>query len=218
MFADTLFASAIALRQIVVKERFYRKTRAERIADLQEYINNRAAENGVAPVIVSSPHVLKELVRLMGVNFANAVYALASPSIYIKNVNSNRSSNVATALELPGIGRIHFNPGEEENLEKMYTVWAGCFALYAVSAANAYLVDVGNAVAGNVKLSTIFNAAVEPEYQIAVYDEDAVAAAAVLPDPPAEINVEWPVEQTEAEFNAAASGNVDEEEEFNAAN
>lgn len=203
------FLAAISLRNLIVKQRFYRKSREERIEALQAFINEQCTSYRQPSFAVNKPHILQALVAFKGVVWANAVYAIASPNLFAKNIValSERSDNALAAVNLPFVGEV-----SPQNEDELYAAWESAFINFVRLANVEEINQVAAVVQGNVRLSHIFNNNVgDAVEQIRVYDEDAV-----LVDPPEEVILSADILQPPASEPEQPADEEDEEAQFNA--
>jgi hypothetical protein len=210
-----MFAFSLQLRKMIVKDRFYRQTlekQAEMLTDLAARINHFYQQPEM-PLV--STHIFNVLVAAKGVHWANTVYALASPALYVKNIKRFFSYILPTESYIPFFGLVAV-----DSTEQLMTLWNEVAQKFVVACpADAVYKAIASVIHGNVKMSEMFNAFAPEQWAIEVYDEDAVPAQPEVFNMPAGESITWPVEQTEAGFNADMSGDVDDEEaDFNRRN
>jgi hypothetical protein len=194
------FSAAITLRNLITKTRIYRQPSSDRIILLQHYADAVCSLYDMPEVVVHTPHVMDVLVALHGINWAHAVYALASPSLYVKNVCRLTSRVAPLSLYLPFVGAVNVS-----TVDELVAKWGEVFTKYLREQGGVVgevaTGHVGAAVSGNVAMSLLYNEAVGETFAIPVFDEDAAPAEA-----PVQVNNTRTLidagDDEEADFNA----------------
>jgi len=176
-----MFAHALQLRKMIVKDRFYRQSREIKLEMLQSFATlvtdyYRPAvvsidDYPLPTVSVNTTRIFDALITLRGVEWANAVYALASPSLYVKNILRYYSNVIPEETYVPFIGPVP----TVDTLSKALYMWdvamQGC--VVACPADTVYEA-IASVVHGNIKMSEMYNAFAPEPLTLVVYDEDVV--------------------------------------------
>ena len=187
--SKTLLVSA-HLRNMLVKGKYFRKPRTEKLSDMQTILDDLAIiYEGYSSSEAASTEVLKNLAAFKTTAWAELVFSFVSPSMYIKLL-TKRMDDLSEEFQTRC-----FNEIVEQ--------WKNRVREYMLSSdvSGEALIAIGNTVKGNVALSTAYNEVVLESFRIPVYDEDAVQE---LPTQLVEIVTPAPVVEISPEEDADA--------------
>lgn len=125
----TAVVFGLELRAMLVQEKYYIQPEQIQLQLLQKFVDSVCGVYQLPKHHVTNTHIVKNLFILKGATWANAVYAMASPYLYVENILP-----FSGAMYVPGVVQLPYRvvPATMPDLDTLIQQWA--FALYMLVA------------------------------------------------------------------------------------